>query len=260
MKRMVTVLCAITLFPSIALGAGFAKQSLFLSKSAVMEGETVLVHTIVSNESSSKFAGTLTLTEEEKKIGTVPVTLGAQEAQAISISWKPAAGSHPIVATLTDSAGEAVEKQSATFHINEKPKPASEGVSGDISSSADLQNQLAGLSPGAAQVAAPLFSTLDSFRGTAAGALDNGIEWAKKQVTPKKSSGTVLGSSTKEEDRGILGTLWFILATIALHVFSILRYIVANAGIFYPAFAVLFFYTLWRIYKRMRRPKFESYD
>src|SRR3989344_4148677 len=94
--------------PAVALGAGFAKQSLFLSKGSVTEGEVVLIHAVLQNEASTKFAGDLSFTDGGEKIGTVPVTLGAGEAQAASISWKPSAGAHKVVAELK-SGTETVE-------------------------------------------------------------------------------------------------------------------------------------------------------
>jgi len=263
MKRVFIGLLALGLFPSVVFGAGFARQSIFLSKTQVFEGDSVLVHTIVANEAVEKFAGTLTITEGDEKIGTVPVALAAQEAQAISISWKPVAGSHTLTATLRDTSEEIAEKTTATFRVNQKPQPADEsaGMSG-VESSENIQQQLANLSPGVAEAAAPVFSSVDSVRNSAVSTIDKGIEWAEEQTASKKKASTagglVLGASTSTESGGIMSTIWTILATIALHTLSILRYIIANPAICYPLFAALFLYGLWRLYKRMRAPRFDA--
>lgn len=264
-SHMCTVFIALLVFalPSFAFGAGFARQSIFLSKTSVFEGDSVLVHTIVSNDETEKFAGTLTLTEGDEKIGTVPVTLAAQEAQAISISWKPIAGSHTITATLTDTAGEVAEKTTSTFRVNEKPQPASESsIPGDVGSSEDIQNQLANLSPGVAEAAAPVFGGIDTARNMAVNTIDKGIEWAKEQTTQKKKTGDgkVLSAAVADSDTGgFMSTLWTIFATISLYILSIVRYIIANPAICYPVFAALFIYGLWRLYKRMRRPEYPEF-
>src|SRR3990167_7657305 len=101
--------------PGVALAeAGFAKQSLFLSKSSATEGETVLVHAVVVNDAASVFAGELVLSTGDKKIGAVPLSLNAGEAQAVSVSWKPASGSHTVIAELKNKEGEVAEKESTT--------------------------------------------------------------------------------------------------------------------------------------------------
>ena len=263
MYRVFIALLAFGLFPSLVFGAGFARQSIFLSKTQVFEGDSVLIHTIVANDAAEKFTGTLTLTEGDEKIGTLPIALAAQEAQAASISWKPIAGSHTITATLTDTTGDVAEKTTATFRVNEKPKPADASATpGDVGASEDIQNQIANLSPGVAQAVAPVFSGVDSARNTAVSTIDKGIEWATMQTAPKKKAsngGLVLGESTPKEGGGIMGTIWTIFATISLHILSILRYIIANPAICYPVFAALFLYGLWRLYKRMRRPKYPEF-
>ncbi len=259
MKQLFIALVFFAL-PTLTFAAGFSKQSLFLSRNAVTEGETVLIHAVVSNENIEAFTGTLILKEGDVKIGTVPVTLAAQEAQAVSVSWKPVAGSHTIEATLTATDGEVAEKQSATFRIQEKPKPDSNEPT-IVESSEDIQAQLANLSPGVAQAATPVFSGIDSVRNSAVSAIDKGIAWAEEQATKKKatSSGSIAGAQDTKEDGGIVGTIWTIAATLLLHLFNILKYLISNAAIFYPLFAVLFLYGLWRLYKRMRRPAYPEF-
>src|SRR3989344_4737812 len=157
--------------PSMAWGANFAKQSIFLSKSSVTEGETVLIHAVVSNDAASTFAGELVLADKEK-IGTVPVSLSAGEAQAVSMSWKPLSGSRTVTAELKAKDGKTVEKESAIFYI--KPKPAASAAnaasagqasqSASVGSSPPTQNEIASFSPGTAETAEPAFRMIDSAR------------------------------------------------------------------------------------------------
>jgi hypothetical protein len=264
---LLTLVVLVSTSPTLASAASFAKQSLFLSKTPVTEGETVLIHAVVANESTAKFSGDVVFKDAEAKIGSVAVTIAAGGANAVSISWKPTAGSHTITAQLTNGAGTAVESESATFVINEKPKPVTpltisgtSSAASPVESSADIQKKITDLYPPAGSVSAPVFSTLDSVREKAAGALDNGINWAK-QKTGGKNYGSVLGAATSTNDSGgIMGTVWLILGLVVLYIFTLLRFVVGNAGIFYPAFAILFFYILWRLFKRFRRPRYDVYE
>jgi hypothetical protein len=250
---------ALAVYPEAAAAAGFAKQSLFLSKTPVTEGETVLVHAVVANDATAKFTGDVVFKDGEAKIGSVAVTIAPGGANAVSVSWRPVAGTHSVSAELTGTDGYVVEKQSATFTINEKPKPALTGdvtiaTSSPIGTSEDIQNKIKSLSPTAADLSAPIFSTLDTLRVKSAQALDSGIDWAKQKAAGKKT-GSVFGTTT-EASGGAIDTAWGIFGTILLYILNALRYVVGNAGIFYPVFALLFFYILWRIYKRMRRPSY----
>jgi hypothetical protein len=149
-----------------------------------------------------------------------------------------------------------VESQSADFSIAQKNSGGTNTTTG-IDSSADIKNKINEILPAAAPVSEPFFSTLDSARATAAKSLDSGIGWAKEK-TGVNRPGSVLGASTSTP--GTADSIWAIIATVLLYIFSVLRFVVGNAGIFYPAFALLFFYILWRTYKRMRRPSYENFN
>ncbi|HVV14942.1 MAG TPA: Ig-like domain-containing protein [Candidatus Paceibacterota bacterium] len=259
MRITAWALLLLAMLPLPASAAGFAKESLFLSKTPVTEGETVLIHAVVANEGADKFTGSVKFADEGVTIGSVAVTISPGGAAATSISWKPGPGSHPVTAELTDPAGAVVEKESATFKVDAKPKPASSNTRSSaaaVESSQDIQDGIEKYSPAAANAAAPVFNAIDSARSKAADALDSGIEWAK-DTTGGKKPGEVLGASTADPSpSGIMGTLWFFLATISLYLFTILRFLVGSAGIFYPLLAILFFFVLWRTYKRFRRPSY----
>lgn len=259
-------------YPEVARGAGlpaqagFAKQSLFLSKSSVTEGDTVLIHAIVSNDTTAKFTGMLVFKDSDITIGSVPVSIIAGEVDTLSVSWKPVAGSHNVRANLEDTNGTVVEQESATFTIAPPPSPkdtggqANSNASSTIGSSAEIQQTIAQFSPAVAQVVQPIFAAIDSGRMWTANVLDQGINYEKQRLA-QKTNGQVLGTqaqktaTTTSTVQDWTNTLWTIINTIALYILSVLRWLVGNAGVFYPALALLFFYFLWRLYKRTRRPR-----
>lgn len=256
MKYGLWALLLLAASPLAAHAAGFAKESLFLSKTPVTEGDTVLIHAVVANENAEKFAGKVVFKEGEDALGTVAVAIAPGGANTVSLSWKPASGSHTIAAELTGDDGTVVEKESARFDIREKPLPASEAEqSGAVESSDDIRNTIGQYSPAAANASEPVFEAVDSLREKAADALDSGIEWAKTKTAPP--AGEVLGGTTDTpSQKGLMDTLWFALATAGLYVFTILRFIVGSAGVFYPVLAIAFLYVLWRAYRRFRRPSY----
>lgn len=232
--------------PSLALAAGFAKESLFLSKSPATEGETVYIHAVVANDSTSAFIGDVIFEEADAPIGTVPVSIPAGGAETASLSWSPKAGSHPIVAELTGKDGTVVEKLSATFTVAAKPVTKENTVTSSIVEPSDsVQEAIAGVSPGLASASEPVFETIDNLRQKGAGVLDKGIAWAKADSQSTSAPG------------GIGGTVLSVVKTGLTYAMELLRFVIGNAGIFYPAFALAFLYTLWRTYKRFRRPSYE---
>ena len=255
--RAVCIVLLSFLLPAVASGANFGKQSIFLSSNSPTAGETVFIHVVVSNDANTKFSGTLELLQEDDPIGSVAVALDAQKAEAVSIQWKPEAGRHTIKAELKEADGTVVEKDSATFAVAERDSDSEQST--EVASSAKIQAQLSNFSPGFAEASAPVFGALDLLRKSAAGALDKGTDWAQK-TSGTKQGGSVLGTSTSEnaeKESGIVAGGMRIAGTALLYIFSFLSYLIKNPALFYPIFAVGMIYGLWRLYKRMRQPRYE---
>lgn len=248
---------ALLLLPSVAFGAGFAKTSLFLSKSSVTEGDTVLIHAVVSNEAGAAFKGTMTFSDGSEKIGSAPVSLDAQEAGTVSVSWKPIPGSHTVTAELT-KAGEKLETQTLSVKVAEKPKPVAPAAAQSaaaVESSQKIQEGIASFSPQAADATAPAFTLIDSGRESLSNTIDGQIATAKKNLGA--DAGQVLGAeAVRNAPKNPMGTVWFVLWTLYLYLLTILNFIIGSAGVFYPVFALLILYILWRLVQRVRRPAY----
>ncbi len=250
------------LLPSFACAAGFAKQSIFLSEQSVTEGDTVRIHATVSNDATTQFAGSVVVKDGADQLGSAPVTLAAGGAEAVSLSWTPIAGTHTLIADLETADGTIVEEESAQFTIAVKPQSQLE-VSSDQQASVDssqaIQQQIGNLSPQVEQASQPLFTVIDSARSSAANLLDSQIASTQTKLLSTPKPGIVAGASTTADASvsNPWGTFWFVLYTAYFYILTVLRWLIGNAGVFYPVLAILFLYMLWRIYKRMRRPKWD---
>lgn len=265
MKKALLVLSFICIgaLPSCALAAGFAKDSLFLSRSPVTAGDNVRIYAIVANDDTTAFSGTVVLTDGSQIIDSVPVSIEAGGTQTASAPWTPTAGTHTITANLTSSTGTVVEEESASFTIAAPPTntTSTSDTSQDaaaVSSSAPIQQDIADVSPQAASASQPLFTVLDSARSSAADILDSQIAATQTKLATTPKAGLVLGASTTADPiiTNPWGTFWFVLYTIYLYILTILLWLVDNAGVFYPLLALLFFYGLWRTYRYFRRPRY----
>lgn len=240
----------------MAGAAQFAPSALFLSKNAVVEGDTVLIHAVVQNDGAGKFPGNLVFRDGEEQVGSVPVTLGINEVRAVSVSWTPLPGSHTVVAALLDQGGTAVQSEEATFEVAAKPKPkavqaTSSNTAAAVESSADIQQKIGDLSPAAGSAVAPVFKLLDGARSSVADILDSQLAKTKPKLAPVP--GVVAGTSTSIQtpDQGS----WFssIFNTVYYYILTILRWLIGSAAVFYPVLAFIFLYTLYRMFKRFRR-------
>lgn len=245
-------------YPAAAQGAGFAKQSIFLSKPSAVEGDTVLIHTVVQNDSAAEFSGTLIMRDGDSKVGSVPVSLDVGEAQAVSVSWKPSAGRHDIVAELSDAGGAVVGNESESFSIGAKPRPkakappnASSSAAAAVESSADIQGKIEDLSPAASGALEPVFRLVDGSRTAIADVLDAQIAKTKPKLAPLP--GVVAGTSTAVQAPQQGGWFGSIFNTAYYYVLTVLRFVIGSAGAFYPILAFVFFYILWKTFKRFRR-------
>jgi hypothetical protein len=259
-------LAAAFLLPSFALAAGFAKDPIFLSRSPVTEGQSVHVYAVLSNTDTTPFSGTAVFYDNDKKIGGATLTLAAGASQTASVLWTPTAGTHTVKAVIINKDNTTGETITESFTIQEKPKPQSAATSSKsnytaatIDSSADLQAHIADFSPVVASTTEPVFSFIDSARTSAADALDSQIASTKSKVGTTPKPGIVAGTSDSSTfkdahiENGATG-IWYWVYSAYLWILLALRWLVGNAGVFYPFLAIALLYILWRTYRHFRRP------
>lgn len=245
--RLVRLVFLFTLLaPGSVFAASFAKESLFLSRSPVIEGDTVYIHAVIANDAASTFKGEVVFEDNDERIGTVAVTIAPGGAETASLSWQPFAGTHPISAELMTEDSTVVEKLSATFIVRTKPMSETTAPS-SIEPSDGVREVIAGISPQAAEVAEPIFSTIDTLRQKGVKTLEKGIVWARSG-----NEGEVAGAQS-----GIADTVLGVVKTALIYLMELVRWLLSNAGVFYPVLALTFLYLLWRTYKRLRRPSYE---
>lgn len=251
-------LLACLVCPLVAGAAQFAPSNLFLSKSAVVEGDTVLIHAVVQNDASGKFPGNVVFRDGDTQVGSVPVTLSAQEVRAVSVSWTPASpGSHTIVAALLDAGGTAVQSEEQAFDVAAKPKPkpaaatTSSQTAAAVESSKDIQGKINDLSPAAGGALAPVFRLVDGARSSIADVLDSQLSKTQPKLAP--IPGVVAGTSTSIQTPEQASWFSSIFNTVYYYILTVLRWLIGSAAVFYPVLAFIFLYTLYRMFKRFRR-------
>lgn len=252
MHRHLSIAALLLAAPSIVFAAAFPSQALFLSKSPVTEGETVLIHAVVANDAGGKFDGEVRYRSGEASLGTVPVTLAPGEARTVSLSWTPAKGTYAITAELRSGETVAASEQ-ARFTVKEKPDTQEEEAAANsprstsVESSAPIQEAIAEAAPAVAERSAPVFAVIDSARERGAEFLDAQIAQTKTRLEER----AVLGATTGTDEKSGSDTAVKIFQTVYLYLLTLLRAVVATAFYFYPLFVAGFLYALWRLYRRL---------
>jgi len=258
MKKSI-FLVLLFLLPSLAFAADFAKDAIFLSKTDISGGNTIFIHTVLSNTSDSAFDGSLTFLDGKTSLGSVVTPLAAYQAGTFSIAWKATTGSHSITVDLYDSNKLLVGETQATFFIT------SSNVTPDqIESSLPIESAVRSVLPAVAPYIVPAFTVVDTARAAANTALTNATGWAQTQLQVKNATtavvpailGEVKGTSTvaaSPTQTAAATSIWGWIISALLYILTILRYVVTHIAVFYPVLVLIFFYILWRLFRGVRR-------
>ena len=248
---------------------GFAQDSVWVSHLPIVEGETVLIHAALTNGSNKQLTGTLVFKDNSTSIGSVPFVLVSGEARIISLSWKATAGSHSITASITSASNaDATQTQSVDVSVDAKPAPVSPIKKGLGTTSAaavaftnasDIENGIGSVSPKAQEISSPLFKTVDSLRKSGAELLASQIESTQAKVADLSAQKEKLSKQNTPEatSEGRKVTAYQVLTTILLYIYEVLLFAISKAAFFYPIFAFLVFFILYKGYQRFRRPTYD---
>jgi len=273
--------------PADTTGAGFVAESVFFSHTPLTEGSNVFIYASVLNTSADAFSGKVVFTDAGVEIGSLAVTLTPGEARIVSISWTPTTGSHAISAMLQSVNGTPVASSgklapNAEVTVSAAPKPNTPPAQPDnaVVPSSDIQKAVEYVSPPVAQTLQPAFVTVDKVREGAAAVIDDQIKQTKNSLlkevqtasttlsisassTPSLSGFGETSSSTSGSEPGTSGsfmnTAWVWTLNAYIILLSAVRFGVANPMAFYPVAFALFFWGVYKLYKQMTRPRFDTF-
>lgn len=230
-----------------AAPAGFPSSSLWLSKTSLTGGESVIIYTVIYNSSDEPLTGALEFLVDGTSIGAKEVSAAPGTTQIVSREWTAAEGSHAFSARLTGANTEVAASFTGTTTVSVAPKPPPpESVVKTVEAAAMLEQTIASTTPIVQNFASTTFATTESIRESAVKALE--------KLASTTTKGEVLGAAdeapavTAEENaarafdiggwiqniwHALLGallfiarsSLWFYVAvgTVVLFVFLFVR-------------------------------------
>lgn len=215
MKRfLVELLCVILVAPAFAFAsdmpAGFAPGAVWLSKTALEDGQSVQFYTVLYDSASDAIAGNVSFLVDGSSISSQPFELAAGTTKIVSTTWKAAAGVHSITASLdgvvNKDTGEALmlgSTQAAPVSIEVASPPPPPAAMQALSAITDTVQQNAPAVIAAAQSA---YNSLEYLRQNAVHALEGQLAAASNATGV---SSNAVGASVKvasdAADKRVLG-------------------------------------------------------
>lgn len=268
MHRAIPFLLCALLFPLFAQAEpGFARGSLWTSKTTITEGEPVTLFASVVNTSDVLLSGSIAFFDGEEKLGEAAVELKSGESRVASHPWTPSAGTHALRAVFSDATQE-IDRTSLTVFVNERPKEsvlqAETQSAAAVEGSEAIQRTITSIAPPAASYVNPAFETTDALREKGVGLLDeqivktqsglNEIRTKKQAIDAGRPAGEDLPPAQEKERRTL--SIKEIFQTLLLYVLETMRFIIASVAIFYPLMVALVFMAALKLYRRIRRPAY----
>lgn len=237
-------------FAAHADAAGFPGGSVWLSKVAAYEGETVTFYTAVYDADQKNLAATVAFRVDGKEVNGKAIDLKPGASQLISFDWQAKTGTHTIDAVIRD-AQQASDSTSDQAKIVVAPKPQT-ALDAYANAAKDAAAQA---TPIISEIANNLYAATEAMRKTGDAALASALADAEPSGTAVESgaggrvlaaSSTRMGTSTANAAAaGTLADLWRTTLRILHAIFD-------SQWLFYTFMAASILFLAW-IFRRMAR-------
>ena len=196
-------------FPIIAaeLSAGFAPNSVWISRTNVTDGDSVNIFTVIYNSSDEGVTGELVFTIDGKTIGTKNFALLSGETKIESFPWTAEQGKHTVSAkigkTLNTNTGATTAllyqtTTSVAVDILSPPPPSKTTKTLNLVAST-LETAVSSSTPIILNALESLYNTTESFRTELKSSLEKQIE-EEPQKEPEKQTEKLIENNGKAEN------------------------------------------------------------
>lgn len=238
------------LFPFVSyaeanLPAGFAQNSIWLSSTRVVAGDSVNIFTVLYNSSENSISGDIIFTVDSATIGTKNFSLGAGETQIVSLPWIAKVGNHSVSAriekaldTNTNTATSVLNQTTGNITVQiEAPPPPSPTVQILDSVASAIETGVASSAPKILGALNSIYDKTESLREGAKSALEKKVaENAKTKVVSKppenRQTDATASTSAGSSGESLFSTVGRYAALAGLT-------IVSSKTLFYISFALV---------------------
>jgi hypothetical protein len=250
-----------------AVNSGFIPGQIWYSKSTLVEGETVNIHTAVWNGEKDSLTVKVGFYDKNTLLGSRDVALASLELKDVYIPWKITAGDHIISAKITSSTSTVSGKKETVvldraLTSNDRQFVAVSAKDNNVVTSAPgidaLKTQIDKTSAeinsivpeNVSNVIVDAFNSVDSVRDNTLTKVTVIKDETKKEVDSFKSESNT--GQTTIQKTNIEDATKKPIAYIKLFLFSVLVFIFANKIVFYAVLLIIVFSIIRAVFRAIR--------
>lgn len=258
MKKYLAIFLFTLLIPTASLFSasdsfmtGFIPGPIWYSKTPLVDGEEVKIHTALFNGSDKELITKVEFYDKKTLLGSRDVVVPASMIKDVSISWKVTPGDHSIYARILSSGVSSNE----TPKDNRSVSVSIKKVDGVPASSADVvksevekaKEEISSVVPQSLNESiSKNMENLDSFRETTYLKIEN------EKIKTKEEIDTIGKVEKAPEDKKLLDATDRPIAYIKLFLLSAIGFLFSNKIVFYIACALVLFFFLRYLYRKIR--------
>lgn len=254
------------------LPAGFPAESIWISKTNVVGGETVNISTILYNSSDTSISGTVTFNVDGTSVGTESFDLDAGKAAIESISWKATSGAHKFSASIEKVIGKngpvsisVSESKTNALEISIAEPPLPTAIVQTVNVVSTVAKDVAKTSlPLIAKTAQTALNAAENFRNAGLKFAENNLAKQSAQNTKdaatagkKSASSSPLPAQGGAQSNDVINdpsaqffSKMFQLASPAI------LFTFGSRAVFYPLLCLLALFVLYALGRVVNKPKY----
>ena len=246
----------VLLAPTVLYAAGFPSQLVWLSKTNIVENETVQLFTVLLNDSSTPFKGTVVFEVDEKTVSENIFELSGGASKILSGSWKATSGSHAIRARLQSGEGTtSVQAQTAAITVIVAKAPPPGAAAQVLNTAASIAQSIATTSaPFVMGVANAVYEKTELLRKEGLAYLEAYVKeenQLRASTTPRSPTANTAqsASTTGTTEPSPLSQLSQLAAAALLFTFQ-------TPALFYPIFCFILLTAIYLLLRWATKPRY----
>jgi hypothetical protein len=268
---IISTILALPVYAEVVVNSGFIPSQIWYSKTTLVEGDTVNIHTAVWNGEKDFLSIKVEFYDKNVILGSRDVTLSSLELKDVYVPWKVTAGDHiisaKIISSLATVSGKkekisldristSQDKQFVSVIVKDKNgTPISTNTDTLLQDQINkTTNDINKIIP--EKVSAPVssgISSVDSFRDKTLTEVTSIKNETQKEIDQIKiADDNRTSAQTLNEKSNIQDATRRPIAYIKLFLFTILTFIFSNKIIFYSLLILIIFYIIRSIYRTIK--------
>lgn len=231
--------------------AGFIPGPIWYSKTPLVDGEEVKIHTVVYNGDDKDLSTKVEFYDKSTLLGTRDVVVPKSEVKDVSISWVVTSGDHSIYARILSASVSSNEtpKDNRSVKVSVKkvdgvPVSSAQVVKKEVE---DAKDKIDSILPGQfGDEVSKNVESLDTFRTETYTKIEN------EKVKTKDEIANIGKVPKSPEDKKLLDGTDKPIAYIKLFLLSVAGFLFSNKIVFYIACGLALFLFLRYLYKKIR--------